>query len=516
MKMDKFKTIEDFLRKTEDKKIQILYGAGAVGRVIAEFLKNRGILITAYAVTALLENKEQEGIPVYSLEHILQSYELKDIHFIITAAGLNQTSIKKELDHRGINAYTELSEALIYRIVQDSRKKEARKAERNKEREGKTGKTIGFLKPGYLDLDYAEHRLIIDKIGGISYRAIPKETADFLSMDPYYEEKVGLYRSLTEACYCPEEYIPETDLIHTFNAVCETDISWCASFETIIPRVWPKTEEEYQYFLRLAETLKRPNCKALYALSQNAYDIQKDNLMSTLSLKDAELIMGKTKVLHPPQEVLITEEEFIKKHTVDKVHFIFVGRLFFIKGGREVLQALSEFEDRYEFKLTLISSFLYEDYFTNTSYEEMLHWKKVSKSKAWIDYYESLSNQAVLEKCREATVGLLPSVSETYGYAVLEMQACGCPVVTTNIRAFPENNNKECGWICNLPLDMFGSCAEKNTDAWSKILQQELKNCFQEIFDHPEEIRKKGKSAMERIHQFHAPEQYEKELKKCL
>lgn len=509
--MNKTKTIKDFLKRLEDKRIHILYGAGTIGKIVGEFLKNRNILVTAYAVTLSNSKKELEGIPIYSLEYVLRSYKLKDINFIITATSSNQVEIKKELENRGIGSYLELSEALIYRMLQENRKENAKRAEKDKVR--KPGKTIGFLKPGYFDSDYAEYRLIIDKLEDAAYIEMPKETSNFLPMSTYYEEKVEVYRSLQEACYFPVEYVPEVKLIHTFNAVCNTDIFWCASFETIIPRVWPETDEENKYFLQLVEYLKYPNCKALYALSQNAYNIQKDKLSSMIPLNDVELIMGKTKVLHAPQKILITEEEYSKKHDVDKIHFIFIGRLFFIKGGREIVETLSEFENRYEFSLTLISPLFYQDYFTKTSYEEMLRCKELVKSKNWIDYYESLPNEIVLEKCKEATVGLLPSVSETYGYVVLEMQACGCPVVTTNIRAFPENNNEECGWICNLPVDELGYCIEKETRVWSEILHRELKKCFQVIFDHPEEIRKKGKAAMEQIRNLHDPDEYQKALR---
>lgn len=43
-----------------------------------------------------------------------------------------------------------------------------------------------------------------------------------------------------------------------------------------------------------------------------------------------------------------------------------------MKCGRELIQVLSEFEDLYDFKLTLISSLICDDYFTHTSYEEMV------------------------------------------------------------------------------------------------------------------------------------------------
>lgn len=224
--------------------------------------------------------------------------------------------------------------------------------------------------------------------------------------------------------------------------------------------------------------------------------------------------MNKTKVLHPPQNILITEEEFRKKQNAQEIHFLFIGRDFFIKGGREMLEVLAEFEGKYCFDLTLISSLQYGDYFTKTSYEEMCRCKRIIQEKPWIHYYESLPNEEVLAKCKDATVGLLPSLADTYGYAVLEMQAAGCPVITTNVRAFPETNNEECGWICRLPVDELGICMEQDAEIWSEILRKELRRCFQEIFDAPEKVCEKGMKALERIRRMHDPYKYQKELRK--
>lgn len=158
----------------------------------------------------------------------------------------------------------------------------------------------------------------------------------------------------------------------------------------------------------------------------------------------------------------------------------------------------------------------YDDYFTKTPYEEMMNYKTIIYQKSWINYYESLPNKVVLEKCKEATVGLLPSVADTYGYTVLEMQAAGCPVVTTNVRAFPETNNEDCGWICRLPIDKLGFCMEQDPETWSSILKIELRRCFYEIFSQPWKIKEKGQKAVERIRSMHNLHAYQKELQKNL
>lgn len=516
-KMKIVRTHGEFLSEAGKKDV-ILYGAGWAGKIVCRYLQNNGISVSAFMVSEHPVELEQEvgGVPLYSIGVILERYALAEICIVMAATEPNRIPMEGELGKRGIFSYIEYSDALFYEIMREVRKLDAREAQAAKAGNARQ-KTIGYLAPGYLDMDYAERRLIVGKIDGVYYVAMPKETAWFPCIGTAYEDHLEMHRSLAEACYCPEEYVPEVDAIHTFNAVCRTDVPWCASFETAIPRVSGlNTMEEEEYFQRLIGCMKRPNCKKLYALSQNAYGIQESVLRGCVSPRDAELLMGKTKVLHPPQDILISEEAFERKHGRKFPHFIFVGGLFFIKGGKELVEVLSEFEDTYEFKLTLISSFLYDDYFTKTSYEEMAACREMIRKKSWIDHYEVLPNEEVLEKCREATVGVLASVAETYGYAVLEMQAAGCPVITTNIRAFPENNNAGCGWICNLPVDGHGFCAEHDKEVWASILKKELRRCFRAIFDHPELVREKGKLALEQIRRMHDPRRYRMELEKDL
>lgn len=514
--MNFIRRIEKFNIEIDTSKKVVIYGAGWAGRTVCTYLTNYKIPVTAFAVTAHGNMSKQDGVPVYCLDDLVSLNKMEDMTFILCVTKVYRHTMETELGRKGISAYTVFPEDLFYEMARENRRFAARKAEINK-RKKSDQLTIGYLSPGYLDSDYAERRLIIDKIEGVSYLAIPKETVDITYISSEYEDKIERYRGLEEACYCPDQYLPEVDLIHTFNTVCQTDKPWCASFETVIPRMTCNTQWGKKYYRQLIEHMKSPNCKALYALCQNAYEIQRNMLKeNSVPPDDLELLMNKTKVLHPPQEVLITEEAFEKKHKTEKVHFIFVGGAFFIKGGREIIETLSEFEDRYDFDLTLISSLIYNDYFTKIPYEEMVRCRKMIQECPWIDYYDFLPNREVLEKCKEATVGLLPSVADTYGYAVLEMQAAGCPVVTTNVRAFSETNNKKCGWICRLPVDKLGFCMEEDNGKWPKILKCELRRCFQEIFKHPEEIRKKGHNAIKRIREMHDPYIYQEELRKNL
>ncbi len=456
-------------------------------------MKENGVLIKAFVVTRSEREESSQDIPVYSLDEIFNSNGLKvdNVNVILAVTDLNKPLMKTELEKRNISSYLELSEALLYEIARKNRQLDAEIAEMEKKpKENQT--MIGYLFPGYLDANYAEKRLIIDKINDVTYIKMPKETVQIPCIGTHYENDINSHKMLTEACYSPYKYFPEVNLIHTFNMVCSSDRPWCAFFETSMPRICPQTEAENKYYQQLLDYMEKPSCRALYALSENAYVIQKHTIEKHISGLRAEMLMRKIKVLHPPQKILISEAEFDKKHDISKIHFIFIGSSFFFKGGREVVQVLSEFKDKYDFKLTLISSMGYNDYFTHVSYEEMLEYKKLIKEKDWINYYESLPNQIVLEKCKQATIGLLPSVGDTYGYVVLEMQAAGCPVITTNIRAFPEINNDECGWICKVPVNDFGFCT-RDAEVWPKILVRELRKCLLDIFEHLDSIKKKGK-----------------------
>jgi len=56
--MAKIETIREFIKKIEGKSVHVIYGAGTVGKIVGEFLKNRNISVAAYTVTILDQKKE--------------------------------------------------------------------------------------------------------------------------------------------------------------------------------------------------------------------------------------------------------------------------------------------------------------------------------------------------------------------------------------------------------------------------------------------------------------------------
>lgn len=474
------------------------------GGVVCRLMKSKNIPISAFVETEK-SKQEKDGIPVYCLDDFLKGESPSSFNIILAVGKENRIHMQEELEKRSLFFYC-ISDILYCEMVREIAKIEVKKLSLvNKKRDSK--KVVGYLATDYMGAKYPYERLVINKIEEAFYLELPWETYGISYIQSGKNENIAGYKQLVEAAYCPDKYLPKVDIIHTFNTVCDTDKFWCVSFETHVPRMYFKAAEEY--YLHLIECMKRPNCIAMYPISEMAYKIQKHELQQHLSIEDVEVLMKKTKVLYPPQNILVTEEEFEVKHNARIPHFIFIGKTFFGKGGREIIKTLCELEHDYEFKLTLISAFKKDD-FTNISEEEVIRYRKLVQEKSWIDYYETLPNKMVLEKCKIATVGLLPSVKETFGYAVLEMQAAGCPVVTTNIRAFPETNNEECGWVCKVPINEFGFCVAH--EDWSELLRNELRKCFCDILEHPEKIREKGRKALKRIQRVHNPREYQKEL----
>src|SRR5262249_18051285 len=147
------------------------------------------------------------------------------------------------------------------------------------------------------------------------------------------------------------------------------------------------------------------------------------------------------------------------------IQFAIVGNHFFRKGGMEVLRAFDVLLGKnFPIKLTIISTFAIDQVWPNQDRIEFL--AKLQEAKSIISLHpdcilhcSGLPNSEVIKLLKQTHVGLLPTWAETYGYFVLEAQACGCPVISTDIRALPEINNAECGWLIKVPKYDLGFAA---------------------------------------------------------
>ena len=324
---------------------------------------------------------------------------------------------------------------------------------------------------------------------------------------------------------------PKVDLLHTFNHVCNAGgLPWIVTFESTVPRTnqtvnrpWEKDGKEYtpdKFTGKSINFLADDSCKACIAISMSAFNIQRNMLNHmNVSSKVKESINGKTIILHPPQELLCTEEEVKQKYLNihQCIEILFVGRMFYRKGGKMIVEALEKcLPAETKFHLTIVSSFQEDNGLYMEDSEYTLALKEKLENTSWITWIKSLPNSEVLKLCKKAHVGCLPTLQDTYGYSTLEMQACGCPVITTNVRACPEINSEECGWIVPIKIDNIGGEAILFNREDRKEREEEIVNglvrVFNDIFENPDKIEEKALNARKRIVKEHSLEEYEKKL----
>jgi glycosyltransferase involved in cell wall biosynthesis len=320
----------------------------------------------------------------------------------------------------------------------------------------------------------------------------------------------------------------KVDLLHFFNGISYGKTPWVSSFETLVPRLSSivtrhqgqtiQTTAMNARIQRAFDMLSSDSCKQIIALSECSKNMQIDLLQEFPSV-DSGSIIEKMTVLHPPQAALIADYSEKNVNLDEKIKFIFVGAAFFRKGGRELLTTFKKMvrTHHYPIELILISSLRLDHYAAHET-ESDLAWAKqeIEANKDWITYYEQLSNPQVLELMKTSHIGLLPTYADTYGYSTLEFQAAGLPVITSDIRALPEINTNETGWLINVPRNRLGEALYETPaerEALSEAICEGLETVLHEIFADLSRIAQKGKNSLARLKLEHDPEQYGESLR---
>jgi len=377
-------------------------------------------------------------------------------------------------------------------------------------------KTIGFAKSTYNNM-----RNVIGAIQNCNYKNVSKfnlyyylhYTKRALAIKSYEENKFAQIAPLN------------VDVLHLFNGVCFSEVSWVSTFETILSRyhdlftfhrskdgtvlAHPEVEEALEY-------ISKKNCKAIIAMSQSAKKIQQHLLRYYRQYE--ETITTKLHVLYPPQAVLVDEP--VRKSTNKKkvVKFCFVGTDFSRKGGYEILSAFCRTRKKFRCPVVLyiVGNLGYADYARKSTHQDFKNALSVMENnRDWIIHYPSLTNDAVIELMKRVDVGLLPTWADTFGYSILEFQACGCPVITTDVRAISEINDWSSGWLIKVPKNDFGEIVwseEEEKLEISKCIQTALEDRIVDILDNYDSIRRKGNNCVDRIRRYHDPERYGKDL----
>ncbi len=297
--------------------------------------------------------------------------------------------------------------------------------------------------------------------------------------------------------------LPSRHLFHFVNTIGSTPTPWIASFEHYMPRWDPHS----RFGMRL---LAGPRCRRLLALSTYARAAQERLLSPWNEL--GGVIAGKLDVLHPPQPLLIRSLDE-KTLAAGVVRCVFVGRDFFRKGGREVVDAVGRLigEGR-KIELDIVSSLDVGDYATQSTPQDRADVEgKIKAMGSSVRLHGEVPNHGVLALLRDAHVALLPTYDDTYGFSVLEAQACGTPVITTNVCALEEINTDAVGWVIRLPKDEWGQAAgikSGGTAEISRAIHTGVYEHLRSIADDPAAVRTRAVACLDRIQADHDPGRY--------
>jgi glycosyltransferase involved in cell wall biosynthesis len=383
---------------------------------------------------------------------------------------------------------------------------------------------------------YPERRNIINIVPYTEYKEVTDIFRKIINFKLYLRRYTKLKKLLGNLIYqtTKERYsfylpnkIEEIDFYHFFNTLnFKAKQPWGVTFETSLPAYHAVSLFHKGHFKdgnkkalkginRYLKVLADDKCKFIIAISQCAFNIQKSILELYPQYKN--IILDKTFILHPPQRILINSID--EKAESDIVNFMYVGTEFLGKGGLEILHVFEEIKDLYQnFHLYLVGNFNRESSCTkNVTDVQIENLKNIIKNNSdKITYFESLPNNELLDLIKtKIQVGLLPTRGDTYGYSVLEFQAAGCPVISTNLRALPEINNNDCGWLIEVDKNKFGETYHFNLEDLNKLQKQienQLKPIIKNILENPNCILPKAKKAVERIKKEHSFESYSNKL----
>ncbi|QDY41841.1 glycosyltransferase family 4 protein [Candidatus Pantoea soli] len=314
----------------------------------------------------------------------------------------------------------------------------------------------------------------------------------------------------------------DAQVIHLFNEVATTQKPWISTFETELPRVLPVPGISKWRNPELKKQLRQvaaPQCKAIIAISEATKNIQMKLLEAFPG--EAAAILPKLHTLHPPQAVISDRP---RSAAAGKRVFSFVGNEFYRKGGAEVVLAFSELLqegviDRDSVEVNLVGdlsnryNIAHGAYQDNAAFYQQI--ETLINQQSIFRHVAFMQNTLLMDLLRQTDVGLLPTWQDTYGFSVLEMQACGCPVITTNVRALPEINPSQAGWLLHCPLDEMFEISLRSAEEKQRIRRQvvaQLKQTITDILAQPESVRSRSAMALQRIKTDHDPARFRASL----
>ena len=362
--------------------------------------------------------------------------------------------------------------------------------------------TIGYVNP-----EYNTRRNIVGKCPECKYVRVRsfksvvdkvkkfwRESSSGLNPYSYYGGITGTFKRV--------------DLYHFWDSIalppCRTP--YVTTFETTLPRLFPQG----RLMRRGLDSLLSNQCRRLVALSEHA----KRRQMAFDEENGIAELDKKITVLLPPQECLCAENDLLARQSCRSAisKLIFVGKDFFRKGGAEIVRGLVRIRKDFPIEAFLIGDYNHVDYASSWEIDSADEMRRLfCENASWLHHFTSMPNAEMLSLAKTCHIGLLPTRDDTFGYSVLEFQACGLPCVTTDVRALAEVNNEANGWLVKVPK-LANGCADFSTKdkmrELSRVIEAGLVEKLAEALAKPESVFEKGVKALNGIASHHSPAKY--------
>ncbi|MCX6773702.1 MAG: glycosyltransferase family 4 protein [Candidatus Micrarchaeota archaeon] len=209
-------------------------------------------------------------------------------------------------------------------------------------------------------------------------------------------------------------FTKDADLVYSRQFLLDTNVPYLLDMEH--PAVFcgfnQYALDSKSFSASLRKELENDNLRRILPMSNTA----KQTLFNFVK---SEKVVEKTETVYP----IVKSPDKIKKK--EGIAFLFIGKVFYQKGGLETLICFDRLSKKYNVSLNFLGPVpkgIYEKY---------------SKNKQ-INFYSDVPYDKVKELFQNSTCLVFPSMYDTLGFVVLEAFSYGLSVITVDSFALPE------------------------------------------------------------------------------
>lgn len=228
--------------------------------------------------------------------------------------------------------------------------------------------------------------------------------------------------------------LQKIDLVHAFNRIPIGATPYVIGFESHLPRVFGLQGSAYHRMLE--RSLASDRCRAIIAFSDCARRLFLSRLTDHV---DRAAIEAKLQVRFP--NIVIPERQDRVRYTPgDTIRLFFVGGQFARKGGLTALRLAQLASERgLPVQLDIISSLemgkgIWIDPPRQDFYAPYLELLKLDN----VTLHGAMGNTEVLDMAARAHFSILPTLTDTFGFSVIESMTRSTPVIASAQVALPE------------------------------------------------------------------------------